>query len=331
LTKAFHLIPLFLNNFNYVKGSVLLNKITVLGSLNVDTTFRIKRFPEPGETVHVHEKTSAAGGKGANQAVAAARSGAKTAFIGQIGDDGAGKFMLQSLENDNIDGSYVSTSESVGTGTANIMLDENGQNCILVYGGANQKLTVADVKKAEPVIKNSDFVVAQFETPQDAATAAFQIAKANGVTTVLNPAPAPSTSISTELLKLTDIIAPNELESASITGIKITNEDSMIATADKFSNMGINNLIITVGDKGAFYSTQSDRELIPAFKVKAIDTTAAGDTFIGAFVSQLKPDFSNIKSAVTFAQHASSLTVQRLGAQPSIPKLDEILKVENVQ
>jgi len=124
-----------------------LNKITVLGSLNVDTTFRIKRFPEPGETVHVHEKTSAAGGKGANQAVAAARSGAKTAFIGQIGDDGAGKFMLQSLENDNIDGSYVSTSESVGTGTANIMLDENGQNCILVYGGANQKLTVADVKK----------------------------------------------------------------------------------------------------------------------------------------------------------------------------------------
>lgn len=303
-----------------------MNKVTVLGSLNVDTSFRIKSFPKPGETVQVSNKSNAAGGKGANQAVAAARAGSKTAFVGQIGNDSAGKFMLDSLEADNIDGTYVSENKSVGTGTANIMLDEGGQNCILVYGGANQTLTDSDVQKAEPVIKDSDFIVAQFETPQDAAITAFKIAKNNGVTTVLNPAPAPTSAINPELLKLTDIIVPNELESASITGIKITDEDSMVATANKFAEMGVPNLIITVGDKGAFYSTKDGHDLIPAYKVKAVDTTAAGDTFIGAFVSQVKPDFSNIVSSIQFAEHASSLTVQRLGAQPSIPKLEEILK-----
>lgn len=302
-----------------------MNKVTVLGSLNVDTSFRIKSFPQPGETVQVKEKSNAAGGKGANQAVAAAREGAQTAFIGQIGNDGAGKFMLDSLEADHIDGTYVSQNESVGTGTANIMLDEDGQNCILVYGGANQTLTDADVQKAEPIIKNSDFIVAQFETPQAAAITAFKIAKANGVTTVLNPAPAPATAIDPALLKLTDVIVPNELESASITGIKITDEESMIQTAAEFRKMGVPNLIITVGDKGAFYSTQDGHDLIPAYKVKAVDTTAAGDTFIGAFVSKVATDFSNIASAIKFAEHASSLTVQRLGAQPSIPKLEEVL------
>lgn len=305
-----------------------MNKVTVLGSLNVDTTFRIKDFPQAGETVQVKSKSNAAGGKGANQAVAAAREGAQTSFIGQIGNDGAGQFMLDSLKADKIDSTFVSENESVGTGTANIMLDDNGQNCILVYGGANQTLTAEEVQKAEPTIKNSDFVVAQFETPQDAAIAAFKIAKQNGVTTVLNPAPAPSNGIKPELLKLTDIIVPNELESASITGIKITDQVSMTATAKKFAELGVANLIITIGDKGAFYSTPDKAEMLPAYKVKAVDTTAAGDTFIGAFVSQVAPDFSNIVSAVKFAQHASSLTVQRLGAQPSIPTLDEVLKVE---
>lgn len=308
-----------------------MSKVIVLGSLNVDTILRVKQFPSPGETVQVYEKTSAAGGKGANQAVAAARAGAETNFIGQIGNDGAGKFMLKSLEADNIDGSYVSTSQHVGTGTANIMLNKNGQNCILVYGGANQTLTVNDVKRAEPVIKDSDFIVAQFETPQNTAVAAFKIAKNYGVTTVLNPAPAPNEPIDPDLLRLTDLIIPNELESASITGIEITDEDSMITTANKFITMGINNLIITIGDKGAFYSTKKNHDLVPAFKVKAVDTTAAGDTFIGALVSQLKPDFSNIQSAINFAQHASSLTVQHLGAQPSIPNLDDILKTESVK
>lgn len=304
-----------------------LNKVTVLGSLNVDTSFRIKSFPKPGETVQVSEKSNAAGGKGANQAVAAARQGAKTAFIGQIGNDGAGKFMLDSLKADNIDSTYVSQNESVGTGTANIMLDEDGQNCILVYGGANQSLTDDNVSKAEPIIKDSDFIVAQFETPEQAAISAFQIAKKNNVITVLNPAPAPASAINPELLKLTDIIVPNELESASITGIKITNENSMIKTADTFAGMGVPNVIITIGDKGAFYSTKNGHGLIPAYKVKAVDTTAAGDTFIGALVSQISPDFSNIVDAIKFAEHASSLTVQRLGAQPSIPTLEEVLKV----
>lgn len=303
-----------------------MNKITVLGSLNVDTILKINEFAKPGETIHVNEKSSAAGGKGANQAVAAARAEAKTTFIGKIGNDSAGTFMLNSLKNDGINCSYVNTTEQVGTGTANIMIDENGQNCILVYGGANQALTPEDINNAKSAIEDSDFIIAQFETPQDTALEAFKIAKNAGVVTVLNPAPAPNEAINKNLLNITDIIIPNELESASITGIKIDDENSMINSAQKFKSMGVNNLIITVGPKGAFYYTKNGYGMVPAFDAEVVDTTAAGDTFIGALISQLKPNLSNMNSSVTFAQHASSITIQKLGAQPSIPKLTDILE-----
>ncbi len=305
-----------------------LNKVTVLGSLNVDTSFRVTDFPKPGETISVKEKGNAAGGKGANQAVAASRLGAQTSFIGQVGDDASGRFMVKSLEEDNIDASCVSINPSVGTGTATIMLDEDGQNCILVYGGANQAITPEDIEGAEDEIASSDFLVAQFETPQNVAIRAFEIAKANGVKTILNPAPAPK-SIDPELLKLTDIIVPNELESASITGIEITDEESMVKTAACFAEMGVANVLITVGDRGAFYMIDGKHNLVPAYKVQAVDTTAAGDTFIGALSAQLKTDYSNVEEAISFAEHASSITVQRLGAQPSIPHLDEVKELIN--
>lgn len=299
------------------------NKVTVVGSLNVDTTLRIKRMPLPGETLAAADKTSAAGGKGANQAVAAARSGAQTAFVGQVGTDNGGEMMIKDLQDNGIDTTGIRENDQVGTGSAAILLDEDGQNSILVYGGANQQLSVDDVVAAKQQIAAADFVIAQFETPQSATLKAFQIAKANGVKTILNPAPAQK--IDPALLKLTDLIIPNETESASLTGIIITDETSMLMSAAKYAQMGVRNLIITVGAKGAFYCTQDGYNFVPAFKVNAVDTTAAGDTFIGSLASQLKPDMSNIEKALVYAQRVSSLAVQKMGALPSIPTHDEII------
>ena len=300
-----------------------MNKVTIVGSLNVDTTLRIKRMPLPGETLAAEGKSSAAGGKGANQAVSAARSGAQTAFIGEVGKDNSGQMMLDEMKANGIDVAGIRENDQVGTGTASILLDENGQNSILIYGGANQQLSPTDVEAAKDKITAADFVVAQFETPQEATLRAFQLAKANGVTTILNPAPAQK--IDPEVLKLTDLIIPNETESAELTGVIITDETSMLISAAKFAQMGVRNLIITVGAKGAFYCTQDGYSFIPAFKVNAVDTTAAGDTFIGALSSQLKPDMSNIEKALVYAQRASSLAVQKMGALPSIPTREQIL------
>lgn len=298
------------------------NKIAVLGSINVDTTYHMDRFPEPGETLQANDKSSAPGGKGANQSVACVRSGAKTYHIGMVGADQEGQFMRESMQEDGIDTRFVGIDKMHGTGTAMITLDANGQNDIMVYGGANQSMTTDVLKGTDELFKDIDFIITQFETPQKVSAEAFKRAKANGVTTILNPAPAKE--IDPELLKYTDVIAPNETESALLTGIEITDEDSMIKTAEYFKNKGVDNLLITLGSKGVFYSTPNDHGLVPAFKVKPVDTTAAGDTFIGALASQLKTDLSNIADALVYAQRASSLTVQKMGAAPSIPTYDEV-------
>ncbi|PWG00350.1 ribokinase [Levilactobacillus bambusae] len=298
-------------------------KVMVLGSINVDTILQLSRVAVPGETLAVNEKSNAAGGKGANQAVAAARAGADTAFIGKVGKDDLGNKMLKTLQKNNIDTTHIAEDKKHGTGSATILVYGDGQNNILVYGGANQEVTLTEVKAAKSQIAASDFLITQFETPQEDAVLAFQIAKENHVTTILNPAPA--SEISPDLLKVTDLIIPNETESATLTGIEVTDEASMDANAAKFREMGVKNLIITIGDKGAYYNTESaGHGFVPAYKVHAVDPTAAGDTFIGALSSQLKPDLSNVKEALMFAQRASSLTVQKLGAMPSIPTLAEI-------
>lgn len=299
------------------------NKVVVLGSLNLDTTLRVVQMPKPGETISATSKSSSAGGKGANQAVAAVRSGAQTSFIGQVGNDEAGKYMIEILNENNVNTDNISTDEDRGTGSAFILLDESGQNSIMVYGGSNQSMTNQCVDDAGKVLSEADFVISQFETPQSVTLDAFTKAKANGSITILNPAPA--SEILSELLAVTDLIIPNETESASLTGITVNDEASMVANAKKFKEMGASNLIITVGDKGAFYSTDAEEGFVQAFKVNAVDTTAAGDTFIGALSSQLNKDFSNIKDALTYAQKASSITVQGVGALPSIPTADQIL------
>ena len=297
-------------------------KIAVLGSLNLDTTYHVTRFPQPGETISANDKSSAPGGKGANQAIAAVRSGAQVAFIGMVGEDNEGKFMREALQEDGIDTKFLQNDPRHGTGSAIITLDANGQNDIMVYAGANFGMDESLLKGTDDLFKDCDFLIAQFETPQAVTAAAFKQAKAHGVTTILNPAPAKE--ILPELLAVTDVVIPNESESEVLTGIAVDSEAAMLETADYFKAHGVNNLLITLGSRGVFYCTPHGHGMVPAFKVKAVDTTAAGDTFIGALASQLATDLSNVADALVYAQRASSLTVQKMGAMPSIPTEAEV-------
>lgn len=305
------------------KVGILMNKVTVVGSINLDTNLRVKRMVKPGETIHAKEHYSAGGGKGANQAVAAARAGAQTTFIGAVGNDAPGKQMLELLKNEGINLTGIATLANESTGQAFITVDDEGENAITIYAGANFGFGPAEIEAQSDLITGSDFVIAQFETPIPATTKAFEIAQAAGVKTILNPAPGED-QISADLLKVTDMITPNETEAETITGIRVVDEASAKKAADRLHEMGVAVVIITIGAKGAFYDYEGTSELVPAFKVKAVDTTAAGDTFIGAMSSVLKPDFTNLKDAILFGNKASSMTVQHYGAQPSIPYKKEI-------
>lgn len=301
-----------------------MNKVTVIGSINLDWTIRVARMAKPGETLHTKEIFTAGGGKGANQAIAAQRLGADTSFIGAVGEDReVSQTMLELLHEDGINCQGIATLSNHKTGQAFVIVDDDSENLIYVHGGANMAFKPEHVDQNRDLITQSDFVVAQFETPIDCTTEAFKIARQNGVVTILNPAPAID-QIPEELLKVTDMIVPNETETEVITGIKITDQASMINAAEKFHALGIKAVLITLGSQGTFYSYAGKTAIIPALKVNAVDTTAAGDTFIGALSSVLNKDFSNLEDAIKFSNKASSITVQRFGAQPSIPYLKEM-------
>lgn len=301
------------------------NKVVVLGSLNVDRILQMDRVPEPGETLALNNQDMAGGGKGANQAIAAARSGAQTSFIGRVGADENGKFMLQQLVNSGVTTDLVAVDEDAGTGQAFVMVEKSGENRILIYGGANAQLSATDVKKAQTQIAAADLMVAQLETPVETTQFAFQMAKELGVKTILNPAPAVA-KLPAELLKNTDVITPNETEVKILTGIAVTDEAAMLKAAQRLHDLGVATVIITLGSKGVFYDDGAQHGIVPAFKVQAVDTTAAGDTFLGALSSELNPDLSNLKTAIEYGNKASSLAVQKMGAQPSIPTRKDILK-----
>ncbi|KZX39658.1 ribokinase [Pediococcus acidilactici] len=301
------------------------NKVVVLGSLNVDRILQMDRVPEPGETLALNNQDMAGGGKGANQAIAAARSGAQTSFIGRVGADENGKFMLQQLVNSGVTTDLVAVDEDAGTGQAFVMVEKSGENRILIYGGANAQLSATDVKKAQTQIAAADLMVAQLETPVETTQFAFQMAKELGVKTILNPAPAVA-KLPAELLKNTDVITPNETEVEILTGIAVTDEAAMLKAAQRLHGLGVATVIITLGSKGVFYDDGVQHGIVPAFKVWAVDTTAAGDTFLGALSSELNPDLSNLKTAIEYGNKASSLAVQKMGAQPSIPTRKDILK-----
>lgn len=293
------------------------NRITVVGSINVDNILHIATLPQPGETIAMTAFSKAPGGKGANQAVAAARSGAETAFIGRVGQDENGQLMHDQLQANGIGLTGVATSETQ-TGQAYILLQASGQNSIIVQAGANGLLTAADVQQHADTIATSDFVITQLETPVAAAEAAFQSARDHHTVTILNPAPA-NAKVTAELLAFADLVVPNETESQAITGLPADTPANLQANAAYFHDRGTTAVIITLGDRGSYIDSPAYTGIVPAFKVAAVDTTAAGDTFIGALAAELRPDLSNIQAAARYASRASSLTVQQAGAFPSIP------------
>ncbi|MBI5974844.1 ribokinase [Staphylococcus canis] len=298
-------------------------KVVILGSTNVDRFLTVERYAKPGETLHVEEgQHNYGGGKGANQAIATARMQAETTFISKVGQDGIADFMFEGFEAAGMNTDYILKSDSADTGQAFITVDAEGHNMIYVYGGANMTITPEDVEAAASVIQEADYIVAQLEVPVPAIIRAFEIAREHGVTTILNPAPA--STLSKELLTLIDVIIPNEFEAEILSGIPVEDDASMKQNAEYFLDLGIQVVLITLGERGTYYATKDTSGLVEAYQVKVVDTTAAGDTFIGAFVSRFDRNAMNLEEAIDFANKAASYTVQKSGAQISIPWLDDI-------
>lgn len=302
-----------------------MNKICILGSINMDLVYHIKNMPKEGETLLSKGFERNPGGKGANQAVAAKRCGGNVSIFAMVGNDGNGTLLKKELEKEGIDTKGVLIHNELATGTAIIMVNDRGNNSIIVDSGANMGISVEDIKHRSDEIKKNNIIIAQFETPEEVTLEAFKIAKDEEQVTILNPAPA--RSISDELLKLTDIIIPNETEIEIITGIKVVDLESAKEAGEKLLNKGVKYVIITLGEKGAAIISNDRQALIPSFKVNAVDTTAAGDSFIGALSAKIDVDklcFDEIVKGVAFGNKVSSIAVTRRGAQSSIPYIEEI-------
>ncbi|EOZ7624010.1 ribokinase [Enterobacter mori] len=299
--------------------------LVVLGSINADHILNLETFPTPGETVTGNQYQVAFGGKGANQAVAAGRSGANIAFIACTGDDDTGERVRKQLVSDNIDVVPVSVVEGESTGVALIFVNAEGENVIGIHAGANAALTTERVEAQRAIINGADALLMQLESPVESVLAAAKIAHENHTTVVLNPAPA--RVLSDELLALVDIITPNETEAEKLTGIRVENDDDAARAAGALHDKGIGTVIITLGSRGVWVSANGEGRRVPGFKVKAIDTIAAGDTFNGALVTALLEGRA-MDEAIRFAHAAAAIAVTRKGAQPSVPwrkEIDEFL------
>ena len=298
-------------------------KIVIIGSSNTDLVVRVEHFPQAGETIMGSDFMTAQGGKGANQAVAVARLGGEAVFVARLGNDAFGEVTLAALRSEGIDTRHVSLTDGVASGVATITVDGNGENCIVVAGGANLLLSPEDVDRATMDIRCAALLLMQLETPLPALIEAARLAHDSGVRVVLNPAPYPKQPLPAELLQNVDIIIPNETEAAYMTGIQVVDDASALAAIRKMQSMGVKEAIITVGKQGAY--TLCDHQLVrvPAVEVKAVDTTAAGDTFCGALCVALTKGMP-MTEAIRVACKAASISVTRRGAQPSVPTAVEV-------
>jgi ribokinase len=298
-------------------------KIVVVGSSNTDMILKLDRIPKPGETILGGEFVTAAGGKGANQAVAAAKAGGAVTLIARVGQDMFGEQAIAGFVESGINVDHVQRDKSP-SGVALIFVATDGENSIGVGGGANGKLSPADVKKAKAVFASANAVIMQLETPLETVQAAAELAHSKGAMVILNPAPAQK--LSDALLKKISILTPNETEAELLTGIKVTHDASCSKAADALLRKGVETVIITLGSRGSYVATNKSKQLVPGFKVKPVDTTAAGDTFNGALAVALAEGMS-MSEAVRFANAAGAISVTRMGAQPSAPNRSEIEKL----
>lgn len=295
-------------------------QIIVIGSSNTDMVVKSKALPRPGETILGGTFLMNAGGKGANQAVAAARLGGNVTFVAKLGKDIFGEESIAGFIKENINTDYVFTDAAAPSGTALIMVNEEGENCIVVAPGANAQLLPADIAQVN-TLGEAAVVLMQLETPMETIEAVAKITKANNQKMIINPAPAQP--LGDELLNGLFLITPNETEAALLTGITVTDDTTASAAACIFLQKGVKNVIITMGKQGAYFQNSELRFSVAAPEVKAIDTTAAGDTFSGAMAVAITENML-WQQAVTFAVNAASIAVTRMGAQASVPYRNEI-------
>lgn len=315
-------MSIFVNKSIYLMNKKQANQIVIVGSSNTDMVVSCQRLPRPGETVLGGEFMMNPGGKGANQAVAVARLGGNVTFVGKVGDDVFGQRTCRQLQAEGIDISCLGVVPDCASGVALINVDADGENCITVASGANAMLRSTDIDAASDLIATADILLMQLEVPLPTVVHAARLAKSKGVKVVLNPAPAPTTPLPVELLENVDILIPNRTELELLSGLPC--DETVSPAVDRMKMMGVKSLVVTLGSKGALICLDGkNTQLIPSFKVKAVDTTAAGDTFCAALCVALA-EGKTIDEAVLFGNLAASLTVTRAGAQNAIPTRAEV-------
>jgi ribokinase len=291
-------------------------KILVLGNSNVDFVFKIPRFHDPGETILAESLVTFFGGKGANQAITAKRLGGNVHFITKVGNDLYGKSYRHHLIKNGLDQKLILKDKKLPTGMAVIELTPKGENRIIAFLGANGSLSVNDLKRLERYWKGVDVFVTQLEIPFSTVEKGLKMAKEKGALTLLNPSP--PVQLPSHVLSSVDFIVPNEVEAQLLTGIKWKGDREIRKMAEKFLDQGVKNVVITLGSKGLFFKNRSEEVWMNAFRVNVIDTTAAGDAFLGALASGLSEN-KPIREVLRFANGAGALATTKLGAQPSLP------------
>lgn len=291
-------------------------KIAVVGSANTDMVIKADRIPAPGETVIGREFVMAPGGKGANQAVAAARLGAEVTFVARLGSDIFGDRAIAGYEQDGIDTTWIVRDPETASGVALIFVDEAGENSIAVASGANARLTAEDVERAQDAIASADVLLVQLEVPLAAVSRAIELAHSAGVRVILNPAPA--REVPTSLLSRVSVATPNEHEIKVVVG-----EGDRVRSVAKMLDAGTQTVLVTLGAQGVLWAEKGQQVRIPAFRVQAVDTTAAGDAFNGALAYALASELA-MQEAIRYASAAAAIAVTRMGAQPSLPTRTEV-------
>lgn len=303
-----------------------MSKIVVAGSSNIDMTAYVRTLPRPGETIGGGRFMQANGGKGANQAVSAARLGGDVTFLTCVGDDMQGHMLQEVFAKDGIDTSCMKFVGSP-TGTALIFVADDGENCIAVAPGANRELLPEDVDRVKNRLDGVEYLLMQLEIPLETVYHAVDLAYENNVKVILNPAPF-SDAIPVEVLRKLWLITPNETEAEMLTGIRIESANDAFQAADFLLNQGVDNVIITLGSSGSIVCNDGTREFVPARKVTAVDTVGAGDVYNGALVTALS-EGKGLVEAAQFATLASSIAVTRPGAQTGVPHRNEVEEIMN--